>query len=611
MNPSPAAVLARLGWLDILEESPPLLGDTRFLREFFLPARGRYRRREFRAVLEKMKGRALRAPEDLATRGRLERILGEGGAAELDLGRALRRGPRCAAALAFQGEASCVHDPEDACRKLAEALVQDGGNPHYQAWLGYAHFLAGRTGPSLAALNTALRPGSACRAGRLLRGIILERSPQGWGDAERDYCAAARAAPRCPGIYTLRGGVRCKAGNLSAALRDAHQGITLHPENFDTFVRILYLSVRRNAAADPRAERQILLESAARLSRRDPSQAWAHAARAVILGTSELQVAPLRRSVELDPKRAWVRAFLGRALSGDSGTGAVRSEDLKAGLAQMSAAIRLSPRIGWMRSWRAEILKKLDRKEEALRELDRGIALDPDYRLAHAWRSSLREELGDKRGALEDMSRCLEALDRSSFRHRRAVLERGLSPDSIRPLDDLARLSARGSRYALAYGGFNEDLPASERAYPEGFLSLTPENLMPALRRNPKEPLAQAWIGRAYLTAGARGRARPFLEKALALDAGCWAALAWRGEARARAGDWGPAERDLASCLRLMPEHLPALMWRAAVSFARGYRQAASEDLLEACRRDPPGAGAWRSWAREVFARLGKTTVDN
>ena len=36
--------LDALGWLDLLEESPLVAGDCRFIREFFLPARGRYRR---------------------------------------------------------------------------------------------------------------------------------------------------------------------------------------------------------------------------------------------------------------------------------------------------------------------------------------------------------------------------------------------------------------------------------------------------------------------------------------------------------------------------------------------------------------------------------------
>lgn len=587
--------LRSLGWLDLLEETAAITGDSRFLREYFLPARGRYRRREYLALAERVDTDSALG---FAVRGRIARILGENEEAQRYFTRALRLDERCVEAMAFQGEMRLAREPREALAGLGTALALDPRNIHYQVWQAYAFFLLEDPLSAMKTLDAALARGQGAVSGRVLRGVLRERGEDVAG-AEKDFGRAVKLAPRCAGLYTLRGTVRYKLGDVRGAAEDAHQGLLLHPENLDTFVRILYLSVEKKATGDPAAEREILLSAADGILKREPKCAWAWAARAGILGSSQLQLDPLRRAVALEPGRVWMRAFLGRALSGQ--------QKPKEGLTELSAAVRLAPRTGWIRSWRAEVFKKLDRPLAALKDLDRGIQLDPDYRLAYAWRSMLRETAGNQRGAVEDMTLCLEALDRPTFRHRRAVLEWGLRSNSVRPLQDLARCVSRGTRYALPYGGVYEGFPGLPKEQPV-FLKLTVERLSRLARLHPKEALAHAWLGRAMLDRGDCAAARGRLTSAAELDGRCFLAFAWRGEALCRLRKFGPALSDLDRAISLNELFVPAYLWRAVTQFALGRRVEAARDILSASRGEPKEAPAIQAWARWALPRFAETS---
>jgi tetratricopeptide (TPR) repeat protein len=593
----PDALLARLralGGMDLLEESPTLAGDSRFLREFFLPARGRYRRREFLALAERVQGKDAAA---FAVRGRVFRILGEAEEAAKQFERALRLDARCSQALAFQAEMRLVREPQAAAAGLAAALELEPGNAQYLVWKAYALFLAQDQPAALKTLDAALAPGKGSVTGRVLRGILRERD-EDLDEAHDDFSAAVKSAPHCAGLYTLRGTVRYKLGDVRDAAEDAHQGLLLHPENLDTFVRILYLSVGKKTAADPAAEREVLLGAADGILKGDPKCAWALAARAGVLGNSLLQLEPLRRAVALEPRRAWMRAFLGRALSGD--------KELKEGLEEMTAAVRLAPKSGWIRSWRAEVFKKLERPLDAIRDLDAGIKLDPDYRLAYAWRSMLRETRGQARGAVEDMTVCLEVLDRPTFRHRRAVLEWSIEADSVMPLEDLTRCVSRGTFYAFSYGGLLEGFPDRPKDRPH-FLKLTIDRLARIARRHPEAALAHAWLGRALLDKGDIAGACASLTTAAELDGGCFLAFAWRGEALCRQRKFERSLSDLDRAVTLSGLFIPSYLWRAVARFSLGRREEASADILRATRCELKDSDMIRAWARWALPRFGET----
>lgn len=586
--------LEALGWLDLLEESPLVAGDCRFIREFFLPARGRYRRAEYLALAGlPNSGKA----DGLAERGRIARILGDAPEARRCFEKALTLDSDCAAARAFSAELDLVSNPRGALEGLEAAIRLDPDQTAYAVWKAYALLLMGEVPAVLRLLE-----GPSLTTGRILRGIVNEREGR-LEAAERDFDAAVGAAPRSPGLYTLRGTVRYKLGRRAEAVEDAHQGLLLHPENLDTFVRILYLSCGRKTPDDPEEGHRLLLEAADQVIAGDPGQAWAWAARAGVLGKSRLQLDSLRKAVSLEPRRAWMHAFLGRALGGDDGDGHVEPKALRESLKELRLAAKLAPDSGWIRSWSAEVLKKLGRPPaQALAELDAGIALDPDYRLAFAWRCAAREAAKDDAGAVADISKCLEALDRPSFRHRRAALEWRLGKPTQRLLEDISLCMAKGTRYGFHYGGLNEGFPGA--AKPIGLIALEPERVIALARKLPASALAKAWLGRTRLTAGDSTGALAVLDAALALDPRCWPALAWRGELHCRAGRFDKALADLDAAAKLQPACAVALLWRAVALFAVGRKAEASLDVARAGAGGPADAASARAWSLWAIPRF-------
>jgi tetratricopeptide (TPR) repeat protein len=73
-------------------------------------------------------------------------------------------------------------------------------------------------------------------------------------------------------------------------------------------------------------------------------------------------------------------------------------------------AVKLAPRAGWLRAWRALGLLKAGRREEALKEFNACLRLQPCYHRALAWRGALLRELGRPAEALADLD-CACAID--------------------------------------------------------------------------------------------------------------------------------------------------------------------------------------------------------
>lgn len=586
--------LDALGGLDVLAVTPFVSGDARFLTRYFLPAHGRYRLGAYGKILAGLK--EARRAADLALRGRLRRILGDDEGARRDFSAALKRDSRCADALAFRGEALSAVDSSAALCDLDRALRLEPSHRPARLWKAYVLACRGRLGEALAELD-GLLSGGPCQAGFLLRGMLRERAEDLAG-AEADYSAAIARDSRSPGLWTLRAAARCKRGDLSGAAADADAGLVLHPENLDGYVRILYLREGLKTAIDPGAEKDILLRAADRLLAEDPRCAWAHAARAGILGRSDLQIEGLRRAVALDPDNAWMHAFLGRAL-GDSRVGARRE-----GLRALTRAASLAPKAGWMLCWRAEIRRQLKDLEGARADLDAGLALDPDYRLGFAWRSFLRDSLGDGKGAISDMTFCLEALPRTSFFHLRGEM-RLRSGDPAGALMDAARCMSQSTPHALAYSGAGWLVPIKERRWKT--LRVSSGELKDLSRKGPFKGIGLLWSARARLDGGRAAEALPLLDGALREEPGSFLAHCWRGEALCRLGRPRPALSCLDQALRRQPSFPPALLWRAVALGDLGRRSEALSILLRAHDREQDCGSLLRSWLRRLRPALVKT----
>ncbi|MBI5629707.1 MAG: tetratricopeptide repeat protein [Elusimicrobia bacterium] len=624
------ALLEGQKWLDLLWDCPAVAGDIRFLREFFLPEHGRYRRQVYEKALFLLSAEGDSPPSAraLAARGRVRRILGDATGALSDLDRAAALDPKLATAYAFRGELKASAGSAGFAEDFDKALELDPGAGPFHLWKGFALFSLGRNSPAAVCLDKAveLAPELACAL--IARGMLREREHDPDG-ARRDFSRVAKSHPRCPGIYSLRASSAWRMGDRAAAVEDAHRAITLHPENLDGFVRILYLAFGMRGPMEKGLENQILLQGLDTLSAQEASASWACAIRAAILGASDLQIAPLRRALEGEPGRAWVRAFLGRALSGQRPE-ASPLEDPREGLAQMDRAAALEPESGWIRAWRAEVLKRLGRKKEALEDLDLAVSLDPEYRLAFAWRSMLREESGDLAGAAADMSKCLEALPRPSFYRRRAFLEWEGS-DSGRPLEDIALCVELSFSDALLHSALDWLVrdPAAEafsaersrmRARPPGPRDWKRlKKAVPALRSIPggglvvlseaklrsvadREPrrraLALAWLGRSRLMAGRAREALAVLDQSLELSPDSFLARAWASDACRGTGDFERALVEADRALALRPSYIPVRLGRAAALWALGNFSGCAQEVLSACRRHPESAAIFCLWTR-------------
>jgi tetratricopeptide (TPR) repeat protein len=208
-------------------------------------------------------------------------------------------------------------------------------------------------------------------------------------------------------------------------VQDADLALLGHPENSDAFGFFL-----QSQAGAPVIEGAVELVQAADLFLgRNPDCAWVYAIRS----EGYRRRAPyadlakcrdsLKRSVSLEPGRAWARAYLARAISSNAEASTYQPEEA---LDQMDAAVRLAPRSGWIRVWRGAVHARLGNHEAALRDYDEGIRLDPTYLDAYHWRGDLKCKLGDLEGAEVDLRTCLNSPQRASPRRKYAALLRRL-----------------------------------------------------------------------------------------------------------------------------------------------------------------------------------------
>lgn len=317
----------------------------------------------------------------------------------------------------------------------------------------------------------------------------------------------------------------------------------------------------------------------------DPGWAWP----LVLRGISKWYLADFHGSIE-DFSAAAARApgaelpllFRARAKAD------VRDRTL---VADLDAALKLSPRSGFALSWRGRALFVLDRARQALGDLRRSIAALPDYDRGYSWLGVSLIELGEPAAALPLLRKArrlnpsypttLYPLARACFAAGRwseagralkeaaAVDRHGVwvehrismshpNQACLRSLADLERYLERFPReaWALAWRGQTRLLLQDYRA--------ALSDLDAALRLSPADPWARLWRGEARRRLGLLEQAQADLTAALAARRLSWA-LAARGFCRAGLGRARAALRDLDASLALQPRCAPAHAWRGEV----------------------------------------------
>lgn len=451
-------------------------------------------------------------------------------------------------------------------------------------------------------------------APRLLLGVHRARSGDDAG-ALAALDAAAALAPSAPGVWILRVEPLLRLGREDDAVASAHAALDAHPEAMDGFVRLLYALEGMKAAEDRGAETRILMEAARRAGAARPKAGWPRAVYAALAGRSPLQLEPLAAATRLDPKRAWIWAFRGRALGDDEvqdASGRRRREAERA----LSRALALAPRAGWIACWRAEVWNKLGRPKRAQADLDRGLRDAPDYHLARAWRARVRAQAGDFAGALEDLDICWKNTGRVAFLERRASVRASLG-DAAGALSDAAECARVSDSHALRYGphAWVSDLRRlpheaprfldasrwrwrawSRAGRPREGPDLGDRGRVAPWRPSERDLVAAAragggwtelWRGRLLLDAGRADEARPLLDRAVAAN-GSFAAYLWRAESRR---DARGAAADLDQAIRASPRSIVALVARGVARLRLGLGEAAFEDFCAAAAADPINAG--------------------
>lgn len=280
-------------------------------------------------------------------------------------------------------------------------------------------------------------------------------------------------------------------------------------------------------------------------------------------------IAAFERAVALAPDRGSYVAFLARAKWQAQRRDALQDLDL---------AVKLDPKVGWIRCWRGEFLRRQGRLKEALADLDRGLRLMPAYSRAYAWRGALKAAQGRYGAALLDLDR---GIDEGSFQTlplaERAHVKLRLK-DWTGAINDMNRAVRLDPGYSWSKGAVERDGEKFSRKCESVLADLD------AASRALKSPWPSAWRGEIFLRLKRYPEALSELDRALGMDPACAWAYAWRGEARRRLQDWTAAASDLDRAAGLDSDYYFTFGWRGLLRMDRGDFPRALKDLNLAVR---------------------------
>ena len=543
---------------------------------------------------------AARDAASWAVRGRLERLLGRRGRARLSLRRAVRLEPGLACARAWLWELDAQR-PGPALAGLDRAVALEPLNPEWRCWRGVARLTSPSKGSARAALADfrfvlCREPGRVlARAGAAEACRLLGRLPE----AVAHLGAALAREPREAWLYRLRSRARRRLGDRKGFVADCERLILLE-ESVGDFADAL----GGMDGYDPRVVRAGM----DRLIARGERSHWIYALRADCLRSPEIcepgaGLEDLKTAVALNPRCAWTRAYLARALAPSDPRSATR---------EIAAAARLAPDSGWIRIWRGELRRRTGDAAGALSDFNAGLRLCPDYDLGYAWRGAALRACGRAEEALIDLDFAVRLCPSEAWiRAERGAALRALGRVSL-ALEDIEAAYLANTRFTWARGARREldaELrrdPTAARAWAwrgdlrrrEGSPREALADFDRALSLRPRYALARAWRGLALRALGRRREALKDASEAVALAPRTAPYRAWRGKLREDLGDLRGAAADYRRAVALDPTAAWALAWKGELELKAGRLSSARRDLARALSLDPANEEARRSFAR-------------
>lgn len=608
-TPSAAAVLERLKHHDLLDPSKKGEEGSRWALRQALGAHGL---RSFRAVHHEALCRELAAlpsgagAQAAALRGRLFRLLGDLPAARRAFAESLSAEPSARAA-GWLGEMLIVEAPRRALALLSRAAKLDGAWPWPRLWKAEAWLELGKGAAARAELDefSRLGGGRPFILGLLyFQAAMLERDH---GRAKAFAEAAIAADPSCPAGYEAAARALQALGREAAAMSRAHDA---RDRDFDVSGAFLYESSGFELNwNDPEA---LLARLDAAIAAR-PRTAALYAERAELkrlprLCLYEEALEDYAKAVSLEPRRAWLRAVLGRARNNLHGG--------RAGLSDFDAAVRLAPGCGWIRAWRGALLARLGESRKALADFSSAQRLMPWYSFTYAWRGALLIRQGDFAAARRDLDTAIRLDPTYTFSvYERFRARRGLK-DYPGALADLNAAFAADPKYT--WDGEDGALDAAVKARPDlawlhawrGFRRLglgraaeAAVDFDRALARDPGSALLFAWRGRARYACGRKAQALADLKRAARLSPGLWAAHQALAEVHESRGETAAALRSISEAAKLAPTTVSFLLTKARLELALGRVEAGLASTDRALQLDAGSAAARSLKARAFLAR--------
>lgn len=600
--------MERLEHHDLLDPTTKGEEGSRWALRQALGARGV---RSFRGIHHEALTRELDAlpldggAEILARRGRLLRLLGDLPAARRAFKGSLAAEPNALAA-GWLGEMSSVDSPRRALGILARAIRLDASWPWPRLWRAAALLEIGKGAAARAELDEFSRLGG----GRpFILGLLRFQAAM----LERDYRraksfadSAIAADPASPAGYEAAARALQALGRDAAAMSRAHDARDL---DIDVTGAFLYESRFELDWNDPDA----LLSRLDHAIAARPRVAALYAERAELkrlprLCRYEEALEDYAKAVALEPRRAWLRAVLGRARNNLHGG--------RAGMTDFNAAVRISPRCGWIRAWRGALLARLGETRKALADFSAAQRLMPWYSFTYAWRGALLNRQRDFSAAKRDLDTALRLDPTYTFSvYERFRALRGLK-DYPGALADLNAAFAADPKYT--WDGEDAALDAAVKARPDlawlhawrGFRRLgqgraaaAVADLDRALARDPGSALLLAWRGRARCASGRKAAALADLKRAVRLSPGLWAAHQALAEIQESRGEFRQALRSISTAARLAPTTVSFLLTKARLELGLGRVEAALATTDRALQLDAGAAAARALKARAFLAR--------
>jgi serine/threonine protein kinase/tetratricopeptide (TPR) repeat protein len=237
----------------------------------------------------------------------------------------------------------------------------------------------------------------------LLRGSAWAELGQ-FANAEADFDAAFKYpldGAALFGLYVNRGVMRLRQERLDLAVADLEKAIALRPRQYQGYVNLAQAYLKEQKPDEAARQMDQAIQQEGGMAALYRTRARVHQLRQ----DDAAALADLERAIDLDarnPSSALPDDHLARARI------LLRRQDARAALSACDEALRLRPQDAAAHRLRAEVLLKMDRHAEALRDLDACVKYGPAEADLLCARGAVRARLGDYPGAQADYARALE-----------------------------------------------------------------------------------------------------------------------------------------------------------------------------------------------------------